>query len=59
VFWWVTYYSRAFQMMVEAGTCIMQTLAEATNVIAKGSTAVNEYACSLRRLILKVIRSNS
>ena len=56
-------YSRAFQMMVEAGDMrIMQTLAEATNVIAEGEVLqlMNMHDASLSESgYLKVIRSKT
>jgi octaprenyl-diphosphate synthase len=56
-------YSRAFQMMVEAGDMrIMQTLAEATNVIAEGEVLqlMNMHDASLSEAAyLKVIRSKT
>ena len=56
-------YSRAFQMMVEAGDMrIMQTLAEATNVIAEGEVLqlMNMHDASLSEdAYLKVIRSKT
>lgn len=56
-------YSRAFQMMVEAGDMrIMQTLAEATNVIAEGEVLqlMNMHDSSLSEsAYLKVIRSKT
>lgn len=56
-------YSRAFQMMVEAGDMrIMQTLAEATNVIAEGEVLqlMNMHDASLSEEgYLRVIRSKT
>jgi octaprenyl-diphosphate synthase len=56
-------YSRAFQMMVEAGDMrIMQTLAEATNVIAEGEVQqlVNMHNADLSEdVYLRVIRSKT
>ena len=56
-------YSRAFQMMVEAGDMrVMQTLAEATNVIAEGEVLqlVNMHDASLtEETYLRVIRSKT
>jgi octaprenyl-diphosphate synthase len=56
-------YSRAFQMMVEAGDMrIMQTLAEATNVIAEGEVLqlMNMHDASLtQEAYLLVIRSKT
>ncbi|MES2942336.1 MAG: polyprenyl synthetase family protein [Pseudomonadota bacterium] len=56
-------YSRAFQMMVEAGDMrIMQTLAEATNVIAEGEVLqlMNMHDASLSEDgYLRVIRSKT
>jgi octaprenyl-diphosphate synthase len=56
-------YSRAFQMMVEAGDMrIMQTLAEATNVIAEGEVLqlMNMHDASLTEDgYLRVIRSKT
>jgi len=56
-------YSRAFQMMVEAGDMrIMQTLAEATNVIAEGEVMqlMNMHDASLsEEAYLRVIRSKT
>lgn len=56
-------YSRAFQMMVEVGDMrIMQTLAEATNVIAEGEVMqlVNMHDASLdENGYLRVIRSKT
>ena len=56
-------YSRAFQMMVEAGDMrIMQTLAEATNVIAEGEVMqlMNMHDASLSTdAYLRVIRSKT
>lgn len=56
-------YSRAFQMMVEAGDMrIMQTLAEATNVIAEGEVLqlMNMHDASLSESgYLRVIRSKT
>jgi octaprenyl-diphosphate synthase len=56
-------YSRAFQMMVEAGDMrIMQTLAEATNVIAEGEVMqlMNMHDASLsEESYLRVIRSKT
>lgn len=56
-------YSRAFQMMVEAGNMrIMQTLAEATNVIAEGEVLqlMNMHDASLSEEgYLRVIRSKT
>ena len=56
-------YSRAFQMMVEAGDMrIMQTLAEATNVIAEGEVLqlMNMHDATLSESgYLKVIRSKT
>lgn len=56
-------YSRAFQMMVEAGNMrIMQTLAEATNVIAEGEVLqlMNMHDASLsEESYLRVIRSKT
>jgi octaprenyl-diphosphate synthase len=56
-------YSRAFQMMVEAGDMrIMQTLAEATNVIAEGEVLqlMNMHDASLTEEgYLRVIRSKT
>ena len=56
-------YSRAFQMMVEAGNMrIMQTLAEATNVIAEGEVMqlMNMHDATLsEEAYLRVIRSKT
>jgi octaprenyl-diphosphate synthase len=56
-------YSRAFQMMVDAGDMrIMQTLAEATNVIAEGEVLqlMNMHDASLSEVgYLRVIRSKT
>ncbi|MES2979432.1 MAG: polyprenyl synthetase family protein [Pseudomonadota bacterium] len=56
-------YSRAFQMMVDAGDMrIMQTLAEATNVIAEGEVQqlMNMHDANLAEVeYLKVIRSKT
>lgn len=56
-------YSRAFQMMVESGNMrIMQTLADATNVIAEGEVMqlVNMHDASLDEAgYLRVIRSKT
>ncbi len=56
-------YSRAFQMMVEAGDMrVMQTLSEATNVIAEGEVLqlVNMHDASLsEETYLRVIRSKT
>ena len=56
-------YSRAFQMMVEAGNMrVMQTLAEATNVIAEGEVLqlMNMHDASLSEDgYLRVIRSKT
>jgi len=56
-------YSRAFQMMVEAGNMrVMQTLAEATNVIAEGEVLqlMNMHDASLSEEgYLRVIRSKT
>jgi octaprenyl-diphosphate synthase len=56
-------YSRAFQMMVEAGDMrVMQTLAEATNVIAEGEVLqlMNMHDAALSEEgYLKVIRSKT
>lgn len=56
-------YSRAFQMMVDAGNMrVMQTLAEATNVIAEGEVLqlMNMHDASLSEDdYLKVIRSKT
>ena len=56
-------YSRAFQMMVEAGDMrVMQTLSEATNVIAEGEVLqlVNMHDASLsEESYLRVIRSKT
>ncbi|MDP3310435.1 MAG: polyprenyl synthetase family protein, partial [Polaromonas sp.] len=56
-------YSRAFQMMVEAGDMrIMQTLAEATNIIAEGEVLqlMNMHDASLSEEgYLRVIRSKT
>lgn len=56
-------YSRAFQMMVEVGDMrVMQTLAEATNVIAEGEVLqlVNMHDASLsEETYLRVIRSKT
>ena len=56
-------YSRAFQMMVDAGNMrVMQTLAEATNVIAEGEVLqlMNMHDASLSEEgYLKVIRSKT
>ena len=56
-------YSRAFQMMVQAGDMrIMQTLAEATNVIAEGEVMqlMNMHDASLTEdVYLRVIRSKT
>jgi octaprenyl-diphosphate synthase len=56
-------YSRAFQMMVEAGSMrVMQTLADATNVIAEGEVLqlMNMHDASLNEEdYLRVIRSKT
>jgi len=56
-------YSRAFQMMVDAGDMrIMQTLAEATNIIAEGEVLqlMNMHDASLsEEAYLRVIRSKT
>lgn len=56
-------YSRAFQMMVDAGDMrIMQTLAEATNVIAEGEVLqlMNMHDAALSEMgYLRVIRSKT
>jgi octaprenyl-diphosphate synthase len=56
-------YSRAFQMMVDAGNMrVMQTLAEATNVIAEGEVLqlMNMHDASLsEEAYLRVIRSKT
>lgn len=56
-------YSRAFQMMVEAGDMrVMQTLAEATNIIAEGEVLqlMNMHDASLSEdSYLRVIRSKT
>ncbi|MBC7610720.1 MAG: polyprenyl synthetase family protein [Polaromonas sp.] len=56
-------YSRAFQMMVDAGDMrVMQTLAEATNVIAEGEVLqlMNMHDASLSEVdYLRVIRSKT
>ena len=56
-------YSRAFQMMVDAGDMrIMQTLAEATNVIAEGEVLqlINMHDASLSEAgYLRVVRSKT
>jgi octaprenyl-diphosphate synthase len=61
-FWWATFCTPAFQMMVEGSMRVLQILSDATNVIAEGEVQqlINMHDASLNEAgYLHVIRSKT